>query len=109
MSEEFENLDTKTLLDLVQRSRHEISEAAKNVLLRRFEELDKSVENQNWIVELVTNEIICNPIEIEAENIVKVDYQALLVDGVEWKLPTGIGISFAEITPPDNDQKIDSR
>lgn len=54
-----------------------------------------------WIVELITNEIFCNPLEIEAENIVKVDYQTLLVDGVEWKLPLGIGLSFAEITPPN--------
>ena len=54
-----------------------------------------------WIVELITNENVGNLLEIEAKNIVKVDYQTLLVDGVEWKLPVGIGLSFAEITPPD--------
>lgn len=54
-----------------------------------------------WIVELVTNEIVCNVLEIETVKIEKVDYYTLIVDGVVWKLPEGIGLSFAEITPPN--------
>ena len=51
-----------------------------------------------WIVELVTNEFVCNSLEIEAGKIEKVDYYTLVIDDVVWKLPEGIGLSFAEVT-----------
>lgn len=54
---------------------------------------------KNWIVELVSEEVVLNIIEIEAENIEKVDYHNLLVDGISWSVPEKLGMSFAEIRP----------
>lgn len=51
-----------------------------------------------WVVELVVNENVCYPIEIEAEKIIKVGYQEIVIDGVSWVLPDAVGLSFAEIS-----------
>ena len=52
---------------------------------------------KNWNIELVTNGIISNRVELQAGSIEKVDYHNLLVDGVLWKVPKMLGISFARI------------
>ena len=57
----------------------------------------EKAKTKMWRIELVTNDVICNSIEIEAETIEKVDYHNLLIDGVCWQAPKILAMSFAEI------------
>ena len=50
-----------------------------------------------WVVELVVNENVCYPLEIEAENIQKKSFQEIVIDGISWVLPDAAGLSFAEV------------
>jgi hypothetical protein len=51
-----------------------------------------------WKIELVTNGVVSNQIEIEADKIVKADYQTLIIDGCKWELPVcELGLSFAMV------------
>jgi hypothetical protein len=53
---------------------------------------------KTFIVELITNESLSNRVEITCENLRKVDYQNILIDGVLWTVPKEAGMSFAEVT-----------
>ncbi len=51
-----------------------------------------------WKIELVTNETIANTIELDADNVVKIDYHTLMIDGNLWELPKNeSGLSFAVV------------
>ena len=52
---------------------------------------------KTWDVELVTNDVYVNTIEIEADTVEKIDYYTLLVDGVLWQVPKKLGMSFARV------------
>jgi len=51
---------------------------------------------KTWSIELITNGIGCNPVEIDADVIIKEDYYTLNIDGYIWKLDVP-GMSFAEV------------
>ena len=48
-------------------------------------------------IELITNNILSNQVEIEAGALEKVDHHSLLIDGIMWRVPAELGISFGEI------------
>ncbi|MCG8430000.1 MAG: hypothetical protein MJA29_02355, partial [Candidatus Omnitrophica bacterium] len=48
-----------------------------------------------WTIELITNKIVANIIEIEAESIVKLDHQRIMVDRYLWHIPGWL--SFGEV------------
>lgn len=50
-----------------------------------------------WRVELITNTYTCNNLELKANKVEKLDYQELDIDGVIFRLPDGIGMSFGEV------------
>jgi len=50
-----------------------------------------------YSVELVTDDVICNRIEIPAQSLEKITHQCLLIDGKFWFLPEDMGLSFAEV------------
>lgn len=50
-----------------------------------------------WIIDLITNNVLGNRIEIEADVIEKIDYQTLIIDGKKWSLPEICGLSFADV------------
>ncbi|WP_421921390.1 hypothetical protein [Marinobacter salarius] len=51
----------------------------------------------NYTIELITNDNLCNFIDIECDKIEKVDHNHLIIDGARWELPDICGISFGEI------------
>jgi hypothetical protein len=50
-----------------------------------------------WRIELVTNDVQCNEVEIDAILVEKPDYQTLIIDGEKWELPDICGMSFARV------------
>ena len=58
-----------------------------------------------WVVELITNDAVGNILELDAKDVEKVDYHTLIIDGVAWKLPEGIGLSFAEVWKEEENRK----
>lgn len=52
---------------------------------------------KEWIVELVTDETYCQPIEINASMIIKKSYKSIFIDGIEWKLPEIKGMTWAAV------------
>ena len=55
-------------------------------------------KTKTWMIELITNKITCNRIELEAISVVKTGYYKLLIDGRPWIVPQSAGISFGEVT-----------
>lgn len=51
----------------------------------------------HWWIELVTNDVVCNTIELDAEWVEKTSFKTIIVDGIEWTLPDIQGMTFAEI------------
>lgn len=51
---------------------------------------------KTWKVELITDYVTCNQLEIDALVIRKDDFQTLVVDGVKWEVPEVLGMSFGE-------------
>jgi len=58
---------------------------------------------KTWVVELVTDEIRCNRVEIDANHIEKISYSEIHVDGTPWVLPPLPGLSFAAVEIEDDD------
>jgi hypothetical protein len=52
-------------------------------------------------IELVTNEIVTNNLAIDAETLERRNHNILIIDGIIWELPEGIGLSFARVTDED--------
>lgn len=50
-----------------------------------------------WLIELVTNDVTCNNVEVSADSVEKIDYHNIMIDGVRWQLPKMLGMSFAEV------------
>jgi len=48
-----------------------------------------------WRIEIVTDEYMCNNVTLFADSVLKVNYQTITVDGREWTLPEWL--SFAEV------------
>ena len=46
---------------------------------------------------MITNDVVGNDLELEAEVITKIDFQTLLIDGEKWELPAICGLSFADV------------
>lgn len=57
---------------------------------------------KRWSIEFITESCTVNCLEIEANEVLKVNYHRLIVDGVSWDAPESLRMSFAEIKQIDN-------